>query len=251
MPNAKCCGKNLYSPGPNAPKRFQKPLESEKNELKSEEKISKNYDTNISKNSSKEEFARKEANFSFSSSSDGSKKSRRAKSNSQKDLFEEFGLEKNFPYKPRWWFRDLKKLKKALTLLRKKLLEGYRVRNFVKFLSHLLSRGVFGYRRHCARNLSLAVVKPTLKRVEPMFSSEPITAGYEAIVALKKKHNLDMSFTNIQKLLRKGFDHLSSASHAVLKRMELGNIKNINAFMHFAVSMKEPYDLLKPKESTE
>lgn len=58
-----------------------------------------------------------------------------------------------------------------------------------------------------------------------------------------------MSFKNIERLLKNGFDHLGLAAQAVLKRLQLGGIKNVNAFLHFAVSMKEPYDLLKPKGS--
>ncbi len=238
MPNAKCWGKNIYYPGPNAPKPREKISKT------NVQNCMKNYDTNSTKNSSKEEFAKRSASFSFS-------RNGRIPKSKKKDLFEEFGLEKQFPYRPLWWFKDLTKLKKALKIIKRKVLEGFQVRDFVKFFSHLLAHGVFGYRKHCARNLSLAVVKPNLKRVEPMLSTEPITAGYEAILSLKKKYNLDMSFTNIERLLRKGFSHLAIASQAVLKRLEISKVRDINGFINFAVSMKEPYELLKTKTSTE
>jgi len=255
FPTAQCCGRNIYEPGPKAPKRFQKKNESQKT-IKKEPK---NYDTNFSKNSSKEEFARKGVNF-FSSSFEGSKKSSKSKRRAtkpkrkttrhgRKGIFKLFGLEKYFPYKPGWWFRDMRSLNKALRLISHKLTNGYHIKNFTKFLTHLLSHGVFGYRRHLARNLSLAIVKPSLERANPYFYSDSIVAGYGAISDLKKKHGLNMNFKNIERLLRNGFDHLGLAAQAVLKRLQLGGIRDVNGFMHFAVSMKEPYDLLKPKGS--
>ena len=264
FPTAQCCGKNIYSPGPNAPKKFQKAQEnkakSEKNEPKSEGKDPQNCDTNFSKNSSKEEFAKKGVNFFKFSSSEGIKKSLKSKRRGTKSkkkttrygkygIFKLFNLEEKFPYRPKWWFRDMRRLNRALRLICFKIAGGYRIKNFTKFLTHLLSHGVFGYRRHIARKLSLAIVKPSLERAEPYFASDSIAAGYGALTELKKKHGLNMSFKNIERLLKNGFDHLGLAAQAVLKRLQLGGIKNINAFLHFAVSMKEPYDLLKPKGS--
>lgn len=263
FPTAQCCGRNIYSPGPKAPKKFQRPQKSEKktekNDPKSRVKDPQNYDTNFSKNSSKEEFAKKGVNFLISSS-DGLKNSSKSKRRAtkpkrkttrygKKGIFELFGLEKHFPYRPHWWFRDMRRLNRALRLISHKIAGGYRIKNFTKFLTHLLSHGVFGYRRHLARKLSLSIVTPSLERAEPYFASDSIAAGYGALSDLKKKHGLNMSFKNIERLLKKGFDHLGLSAQAVLKRLQLGGIRNVNAFLHFAVSMKEPYDLLKPKSS--
>ena len=71
--------------------------------------------------------------------------------------------------------------------------------------------------------------------------------GYEALKELHKKHNLDLSFSNVQKLLRQGFNKLSISAEVMLKRLKIPGIVNVNAFMHHLLSMKEPYDILRKR----
>ena len=163
------------------------------------------------------------------------------------EILKRYGFEDLADKAPRWWFRDLRRLHSALKLLQKKLARGYSCRDPFQFLCYLLKHGTFGYRRHCARNLSLAINRPTLDRVEPYMASPFVANGYEALKELHKKHDLDIAFTNLQKLLRKGFSHLAMSADVMLKRLKLPGVQNTNAFLHHIVSMKEPVDILKKK----
>ena len=206
---------------------------------------------NLKKNSSKEEFAKRK-HQEFSSSFE--------KRNYKKDFFQhKFDTLKSFSFEdlakkaPSWWFKDLEKIKKALQLLRHKIRKGYSCRNPFKFLCFLMKRGTFGYRRHVARNLSLAVAKPTMDRVLPFLEgSEPLRQTYDGLVKLRKSYGLKMDFTNVQKLLRKKFPHLIAAVSVCLKRLSLeggDKIRNFNGFLNFLVGMTNPYDYLKRKEA--
>jgi len=116
-----------------------------------------------------------------------------------------------------------------------------------------MKHGVFGYRRHVARNLALAVVKPTIDRV--MFfaeSNDPVRLTYDGLVKLHKSHGLKVDFTNVQKLLRKKFPHLTAAVEVCFRRLSLegaDKISNVNGFLNYLVGMTNPYDYLKRKEA--
>ena len=107
---------------------------------------------------------------------------------------------------------------------------------------------------HCplARRV-MAVVKPTIDRVMPFVeSSEPIRQTYDGLVKLHKSHGLKMDFTNVQKLLRKKFPHLTAAVEVCFKRLSLESadkIRNVNGFLNYLVGMTNPYDYLKRKEA--
>lgn len=160
-----------------------------------------------------------------------------------------YGFESYAEKAPIWWFRDPARLKAALRLLKAKLKRGFKPKNFFKFVTFLMKRGTFGYRRHCARKTSVAITRPTFKRIEPFMESDALANGYEALKELHKKHRLDISFTNMQKLARHGYSKLFTVAEVMLKRLKLPGIKDVNAFMHHLISMKEPYDILRKKHA--
>lgn len=242
-PTAQCCGKNIYKPGPNAPKKY----------LKKPEKNSSDYDTNSRKETliNKSLLEKKpQANFF----GDLLKKKRRKGENlrkktnrfGKKHLFAKYGFEKYLPRAPKWWFRDKAKLEAALRLIRNKLKKGFKLRSFINFLSHLLKHGVFGYRRHCSRNLCVAL-SPNLNYVIPYLATAPIETGYCALKELKHKHGLDTTFTSMSRLLRRGYAHLAMASEVMIKRLKFKPVRSVTGYLNFLVSLKEPYDVLKPK----
>lgn len=169
------------------------------------------------------------------------------------EMLKPFGFESLAKKAPAWWFKNPKRLKAGLKLLRSKLRKGHSCRDPFKFLCFLMKHGVFGYRRHCARNLSLAVVKPTIDRVMPFVeSSDPVRQTYDGLVKLHKSHGLKMDFTNVQKLLRKKFPHLTAAVEVCFKRISLNGadkIRNVNGFLNYLVGMANPYDYLERKEA--
>ena len=205
--------------------------------------------TNKKKNLSKDRFAI-DKHQEFSSSFD--------RNNYKKDFFKHkfdilksYGFEELAKKAPAWWFKDLKKLKKALKLLRSKQKGKFRCHDPFKFLCFLMKHGVFGYRRHVARNLSLAVTKPSINRVLPFLETEPIRQTYDALVKLRKSHGLKMDFTSVQKLLRKKFPHLTAATEVCLKRLSFEGaekILNVNGFLNYLVGLTNPHDYLKRKE---
>ena len=284
------CGKNIYGRGKNFdskehliddlelvikteidPKTKKKKLTRE---FKPRKTTNKNLNSNqsekfttklnLKKNSSKEELAKAKSWKFLEKSSEKRKKSKKKQTSTKKylskeewhkyktDILKPFGFENLAKRAPAWWFRDLKRLHSALKRLIKKLKRGWTCRDPFKFICFLMKHGTFGYRRHCARNLSLVIVKPTLKRLEPFLESDSIANGYEAIKSLWKNHNLKIDFTSIQKLLRKNFPHLAAAAHVCQKRLKFTKaepIRNINGFLSYLVGMDEPYDYLKRKEA--
>ena len=230
------CGRNIYtSPKPKADKTDQK------NDGKTDGKIR----ARTSRNLNKYKYANGTSHRDFSTKKNEEECSGREKF----ELFKSYGFQNLVEEAPDWWFKDLKGLKKALKLLKNKLKRGYGCRNKINFITFLLKHGIFGYRRHCARNLSLAVNRPTLKRIEPLMANEAVAQGYEALRELRTKHGLDVSFMNMEKLLRKKYPHLSTAAQVMLKRLKLPGIKNMNSFLHFLIGMDEPYNYLKRKET--
>ena len=155
---------------------------------------------------------------------------------------------------PAWWFRDLERLKSALKLTRKKLKKGFKCKNLYKFVSFLLKHGVFGYRRHAARNLSVAIARPSLERVEPYLRTDPIRQTYEGLTNLWKKYGLKIDFDSMQMLLRRRFPHLTAAVDVCQKRLKFESadpIRNVTGFLSFLLGMDEPYDYLRKKQRTQ
>lgn len=170
------------------------------------------------------------------------------------EVLDAYGFKDLAKNAPAWWFRDLEKLKSALKLTRKKLKKGFKCKNLYKFVSFLLKHGVFGFRRHTARNLSVAISRPSLKRVEPYLRTDPIQQTYEGLTNLWKKYNLKIDFDTMQMLLRRRFPHLTSAVDVCQKRLKLESadpIKNVTAFLSFLVGMDEPYDYLRKNQRTQ
>lgn len=224
------CGKNLYT--------LPKPSESKSHE-NSDVKIR----SKTKKNSSKEELAKGTTHRDFPKRENYQE----GFGNMKFELFKRYKFQNLFEKAPPWWFKDLKNLEKALKLTRNKINRGYICRDVFQFITFLLKHGTFGYRRHCARNLSLAINRPNLDRITPYMASPFVANGYESLKELHKKHELDLQFTNIQKLLRKGFSHLAMSADVMLKRLKLPGVQNTNAFLHHIVSMKEPVDILRKK----
>ena len=225
------CGKNIYT----SPKKST-PKSTEKDTSKINPKT--NY-----LNLYKYKFANGTTHRNFSkekSSQDGFRKHK-------VEVLGAYGFQDHAQKAPLWWFRDLARLKKALKLLKRKQAGGYKCKNFIYFISFLLKHGTFGYRRHCARNLSLAINKPTLERIEPLMASSAIAQGYEALKELHKKHNLDVSFTNMTKLLRKNYPQLSMAAQVMVKRLKIPGVEDTNKYLHFLVSMSNPLEVLQRK----
>ena len=233
------CGRNLYtsrkkSAEVNEPKNTPKSAEKDTSKI--------NPKTN-SLNLYKYKFANGTTHRNFSKekiSQDGLRKHKL-------EVLGAYGFQDHAQKAPLWWFRDLDRLKKALKLLKRKQAGGYKCKNFFYFISFLMKHGTFGYRRHCARNLSLAINKPNLERIEPLMASSAIAEGYEALKELHKKHNLDVSFTNMTKLLRKNFPQLSIAAQVMIKRLKIPGVEDMNKYLHFIVSMSDPVEVLQRK----
>jgi hypothetical protein len=214
---------------------------------KSERKnFNKKFDHHIyPKNPSKEGLANKGANFSEEYFS------RKEKF----DLFERYGFGEFVDQAPDCWFNNpkwLKELEKGLPLLRNKISRHkYKCKNFFRFMNHLIYHGVHGYKRHVAKTMTLALAIPTIKRVKPFLATDSILAGYEALKTLHKQHGLDVSFDNMEKLLRRGFGHLSISAQVMLKRLRFQGVRNVTAFLHFIIGLKDPMEILRKKEGSQ
>ncbi|MGE0198863.1 MAG: hypothetical protein AB7S94_08930, partial [Simkaniaceae bacterium] len=56
------------------------------------------------------------------------------------------------------------------------------------------------------------------------------------------------SFKEMEKLLRKGFSHLASCTEVLLKILKWRAIKNLNGFLNWLVSLKEPFEIFNKKK---
>lgn len=224
------CGKNIYKLPPDLPRSVTKKIRGKFLPISSTEEIAKGQaPRNSSKEDLSEEFSRREEKVS---------------------VLKPLGFENLAEDSPDWWFNDLNKLKKALFLLKKKLKKGWKCRNKINFITFLLKRGIFGFRTYAAKDLSLAISKPSLERVEKFLEPEPTRLAYDGLSELYKKHDLDVSPRSMEKLMRKKFCHLKIAVEVCHKRLLWSKgekIKNINAFLNYLVGMQNPYDFLKRK----
>ena len=226
------CGKNLYTLPPTLNESCAKKINPKFLYISSKEEIAREQALrNSSKEESFQDFSGREEKVS---------------------VLKRFGFEDLAEKAPDWWFKDLKKLQKALSLLKKKLKTGWRCRNKINFTSFLLKRGIFGFSRHVAKDLSLSIAKPSLERVEKFLEPEPRRLTYEGLVSLHKNHGLNISFSSMQKLMRKKFGHLIAAVEVCHKRLQWNKgekIRNINAFLNYLVGLENPHDFLKRKEA--
>lgn len=164
------------------------------------------------------------------------------------EIFQEYGFGKFATKSPPWWLRDKNKLKKALKLLRSKIKRGFRPKNFFKFVSHLLSKGCFGYREKKARSIAEDLNNPTLETADRWLASEKIWQDYENLTTLYKKFNLDISPANFKRLLRKGYCHFTMAARVLLIRLKLPGVHNVNAFFDWLISQENPVDILRKNQ---
>jgi len=171
----------------------------------------------------------------------------------RKALFAKYGFEDQVEKAPNWWFRDIKKLESALKLVKSKLSnkhKPFKLKNFNNFMSYLLKHGVFGWHRHCARELSIAIVQPSIKNTLKFCMSDPIEKTYLGLKELHEKNNLKLGFACVQKLLRSKFPKLSAAVSVCLTRLSWkkgDQIRDINAFLNYLIGMHNPFDYLKTK----
>ena len=154
---------------------------------------------------------------------------------------------------PPWWGWNPKVLWKTLVLLLSKLKKGYRLRSPLRWISSCLKDLGVGFRRKTARRYSricccLAFEKQT-SSASPVFSSPYIAEGLYNLAGLAKM-GLDISEKALEKLLRKGFDQLSSAAKVLLQVQKKRKIENLNNFLNWLLTLKNPFGLFDKSART-
>ena len=191
----------------------------------------------IKKNSSKEEFAKDKPSAAFS-------KFKREK----EKILAKYRLSHLVSRAPHWWFRDLLTLEKTLKLLNNKKKKGYKVKNEERWISSVIRDRGRGFRHKVAKKTSLTLAnnkKELLNIVET--SSDRVLSDFDRLKELKKM-GLNTSFKEMEKLLRKGFSHLASCTEVLLKILKWRAIKNLNGFLNWLVSLKEPFEIFNKKK---
>lgn len=145
---------------------------------------------------------------------------------------------------PAWWLKDLFLFKSTLQLLQDKIDAGYRVRSIPHWISHTLKEDGVGFRKRCARRWQKALLGE-----EEIFqcSSPYIQEIFAQLKALIAK-GLDISEKGLIKLFRKGTDHLGLALRVFGKACKVRVIHNINAFLNWLISFKEPFDFFTKRD---
>lgn len=77
-------------------------------------------------------------------------------------------------------------------------------------------------------------------------SSEKVLSDFDCLKDLKKR-GLNTSFSEMTRLQRKGFSHLAQASSVLVKLLKRQEIKNLNAFLNWLISLKEPFSVFQSK----
>lgn len=191
----------------------------------------------IKKNSSKEEFAKDKPAAAFS----------KFKKEKEK-ILGKYRLSHLVSRAPHWWFRDLSTLEKTLKLLNIKKKRRYKVKNEERWISSVIRDRGRGFRHKVAKKTSLTLAnnkKELLNIVET--SSDRVLSDFDRLKELKKR-GLNTSFKEMEKLLRKGFSHLASCTEVLLKILKWQAIKNLNGFLNWLVSLKEPFEIFNKKK---
>ena len=186
------------------------------------------------KYSSKEEFAKGKARDSFSQEK-------------KNELLEKHHFGHLIGKCPPWWFRNFYILEKTLRLLNQKKRRGYKAKNEKRWISSVIRDQGRGFRHKVAKKTSLTLAnnrKELLNILE--CSSDRILTDFDRLKELKKR-GLNTSFEEMEKLLRKGFSHLASCAEVLLKISKWRAIKNLNGFLNWLVSLKEPFEIFNKK----
>ena len=77
-------------------------------------------------------------------------------------------------------------------------------------------------------------------------ASEKVLSDFDKLKGLKKR-GLNTSFSELEKLLRKGFSHLATSAEVLLKILKWQRVENLNGFLNWLVSLKEPFEVVKKK----
>lgn len=191
------------------------------------------------KNSSKEEFAKSRLKETCSIS----EKERLL-------VFQKHNLINLAKTAPKWWFRDISVLEKTLKLLSTKIKKGYKVKNPWRWISSVLADKGRGFRYKRAKDTSLILTGRKTKRGRILETvSDRVRSDFSRLEGLKKR-GLDTSFAEMEKLMRKGFAHLSQCIEVLTKVLKSRPIHNLNGFLNWLVSLKEPFEVFQKKRKT-
>ena len=151
---------------------------------------------------------------------------------------------------PHWWFRDLPTLEKTLKLLNRKKKKGYRMKNEERWISSVIRDRGRGFCYKIAKKTTLVLANNRKESWKVLGeASERVISDFDRLVELKKR-GLNTSFKEMEKLLRKGFSHLASCTEVLLKLLKWQTIKNLNGFLNWLVSLKEPFEVFKKKSQS-
>ena len=148
---------------------------------------------------------------------------------------------------PKWWLEDLSLLKATLKLLQDKIDTGYRVRSIPHWVSHAIKENAIGFRRKVARKWRRALLAEddtTFHRSSPYI--QEVFSQLKALIV----RGLDTSEKAIMQLFRKGTDHLGIALRVFTKAFKVRVIRNINAFLNWLISFKDPFDFFNKRRET-
>ena len=188
----------------------------------------------IKKNSSKEEFAKGKPAASFSQFK-----------KEKEQIFGKYKLFHLASRAPSWWFSDSATLEKTLKLLNSKKKNGYRVKNEERWISSVLRDRGRGFRHKIAKKTALVLANNRKESWKILGeASERVLSDFDRLAELKKR-GLKTSFVEMEKLLRKGFSHLASCTEVLLKLLKYQTIQNLNGFLHWLVSLKEPFEVFQ------
>lgn len=166
----------------------------------------------------------------------------------KKNLLKQLGFTHLEKQAPDWWFRNLTVLKKTLILLKMKQKRGYIVREEIKWISRCLKDSGRGYRYKKAKEISLAVAyNPLSPRNKWIKNSSQAYLDLLLSLTLLHRRGLNLSFQYTQTLLRKGAASLLLALSACLKFLKRNNVRNLNTFLNWIVSLKDPFEMFKKK----
>lgn len=188
----------------------------------------------IKKNSSKEEFAKGKPAGSFS----------QFKREKEK-ILGKYKVSYLVSRAPHWWFRDLAILEKTLKLLNYKKKKGYRVKNEERWISSVFRDRGRGYRHKVAKKTALVLANNRKESWKVLGkASDRVLSDFDRLRELKKR-GLKTPFIEMEKLLRKGFSHLASCTEVLLKLLKYQTIQNLNGFLNWLVSLKEPFEVFQ------
>ncbi len=169
-------------------------------------------------------------------------------SKNQQKTLERLGFSHLVGKAPGWWFRSQKNLERTLLLLKRKRAQGYKVKDEVKWTSACLGDGGRGFGYKKAKEVALAVANnPLLPGNKWVKNTGPAHTNLLLSLTLLTRKGLKLSFDWAQRFLRKGAATLQLAMNACLKALKRGRVRNLNSFLNWLVSLKEPFEIFKKK----